>query len=424
MKIWPPFSQLNSPFNRPKVTKADGIWLYLDDGSKMLDAISSWWVSVHGHAHPKISEAISNQSKELEQVIFSAFSHQPAETLCQMLSKNLPDGLDTFFFSDNGSTAVEVALKMCIQFWENQGEKRSRILAFEGAYHGDTFGAMSIGEPSVFNQSFRDYLFNVDFLPYPSISEHETDVSEAKIIESLSALKGLLNAHPNEFAGLIVEPLIQGAGGMRMAEPKFFNQLIALCNEFQIPVIFDEIMTGFGRTGSLFALDQLDYKPDIVCLSKGLTGGALPMSLTICNQHIAQKFEGKWSDSIFYHGHSFTANPLGCAAAVASLEIFEENKSLYAANQQSFFEASGVLSTHPKIKNFRRKGFVTAFEVVSEEGDSYSNSVSSRIKHAYSKFGILIRPLGNTVYLMPPYCITSQESGWLTTQTFNLLDAI
>lgn len=424
MNIWPPFSQLHTPFYRPKVVRGEGVWLHLEDGTKMMDAISSWWVSVHGHAHPKLAEAISKQSQTLEQVIFSAFSHEPAETLCQKLSEKLPEGLDTFFFSDNGSTAVEVALKMCIQYWENLGQKRSRIIAFEGAYHGDTFGAMSVGEPSVFNQSFRDYLFEVDFLPFPAISENESHLSEAKSDASLAKLTQLLESHPDEFACLIVEPLIQGAGGMRMAKPTFFDELITLCKRFNIPVIFDEIMTGFGRTGSLFALDQLQHKPDIVCLSKGLTGGALPLSLTICDKAIAEKFEGKWSETIFYHGHSFTANPLGCAAAVASLEIFEENANLYAKNREAFFEASEGLSSHPKIKNFRKKGFITAFEVMSEESDSYSNSVSSRIKENYAKFGILIRPLGNTVYLMPPYCITPEQSRWLIQQTAALLDSI
>ncbi|MDJ0776203.1 MAG: adenosylmethionine--8-amino-7-oxononanoate transaminase, partial [Mastigocoleus sp. MO_167.B18] len=287
--IWYPFTQAKTSPPPLKVKSARGVWLELKDGRKILDCISSWWVNIHGHTHPKIAEAIFRQATELEHVIFAGFSHDPAEKLAEQLTERLPDGLNRVFFSDNGSTAVEVALKMAYQHWVNQNQQRQKFIAFEGAYHGDTFGAMSVGSRSIFTQVFSDMLFEVDFLPYPATYIGDTEIVKREQ-EVLNQLQEKLEQNPKAYAGIIIEPLVQGVGGMQMCRVEFLQKLHQLAQQFDTLLIFDEIMTGFGRTGDWFACLKAQVTPDIICLSKGITGGFLPLAVSICSEEIYASF--------------------------------------------------------------------------------------------------------------------------------------
>jgi adenosylmethionine-8-amino-7-oxononanoate aminotransferase len=287
--IWHPFTQAKTDLLPIKVKSAQGVWLTLENDQQILDAISSWWVNLHGHSHPTIAAAIYEQAKTLEQVIFAGFTHDPAEQLADRLLTRLPDSLKAVFFSDNGSTAVEVALKMAYQFWVNQGQKRSSFLAFENAYHGDTFGAMAVGGRSLFTQPFEDLLVEVDFIPFPETYWDDPRVEETERL-SLCILEKKLESNPDRYAAILIEPLVQGAAGMRMCRPEFLQQVVQCCRDWNTIVIFDEVMTGFGRTGDWFACIKAAVSPDIICLSKGLTGGFLPLSVTIATEEIYQAF--------------------------------------------------------------------------------------------------------------------------------------
>ncbi len=315
--LWYPFTPIDSPPPLP-VVRGEGVWLELADGRRILDAISSWWVTLHGHGHPAIAEAIHRQALQLEQVIFAGFTHEPAEQLAAELTALLPPGLDRVFYSDDGSTAVEVALKLARQVWSNRGEDRRRFIAFEGSYHGDTFGAMAVGARSLFTRAYDPLLFDVAFAPYPETWIGDTEV-EAREAASLAELECLLAEQPT--AAIILEPLMQGASGMRLSRPEFLRQVAALARAHGTLLIFDEVMTGFGRTGDWFACQHAGVIPDLICLSKGLTGGFLPMGATVASEAIYDAFRGREPERTFWHGHSYTANPLGCAAALASLAL-------------------------------------------------------------------------------------------------------
>jgi adenosylmethionine-8-amino-7-oxononanoate aminotransferase len=381
-----------------KVTHGKGTKLYLEDGRVLLDAISSWWVTVHGHAHPHVAEAIARQANTLEQVIFAGFTHPEAERLADRLVGHLPTGLDKVFFSDDGSTAVEVALKMAWQYWNNKGVTRNRILAFEGAYHGDTFGAMSASARSIFTKAFGPLMFDVQHLP--SLSEDP----EGSLETLKKALKG------GDVAGLIVEPLVQGAGGMLMHSPEHLDMVTSLCQSEGVPVIFDEVMTGFYRTGRLFAMNHCQHKPDIVCLAKGLTGGFLPLSITVARSHIYDAFLSQDRGKMLFHGHSFTANPIGCAAANASLDLFEspELPAKIMAITQWLGQLAISLRHTGKVKNIRQTGTILAFDLPSSE-TGYLSTAAVQVRDRLFSKGILIRPLGEVVYLLPPYCVEREE---------------
>ncbi|MFH1066546.1 MAG: adenosylmethionine--8-amino-7-oxononanoate transaminase [bacterium] len=322
--LWHPFTQEQTADFPIGITKGQGAYLYAEDGTAYLDLISSWWVNLHGHGHPKIARAIYEQALALEHVIFAGFTHPSAVALCEKLSGMLAPNLKRFFFSDNGSTAVEVALKMAYQFWRNQGEEKRRLfLSFEGAYHGDTFGAMAVGKGSGFHDHFQKLFFEVKTLPYPATWIGDADVGK-KEQAALDALNLCLKNHAHETAAFIVEPLLQGAGGMRLCRPSFLREVFDLVKSHGILVVFDEVMTGFGRLGTNFAWQQIERTPDMLCLSKGLTGGFLPLALTVVTPSIYHAFLGTDFNKAFAHGHSYTANPLGCAAALASLELLQE----------------------------------------------------------------------------------------------------
>lgn len=412
---WHPFTQAQTANPPLTIVKGQGAYLFDDQGQAYIDAISSWWVNLHGHSHPKIAAAIAHQATELEHVMFAGITHPPAVQLAQQLVAHLPKPLQYVFYSDNGSTAIEVALKMACQYWRNKNIKRHRFLAFQGAYHGDTFGAMSVGKTSGFYDPYTDWMFAVDFLPYPSITQLDTSHSNAKSEREESILQHLdqyLDQYAEELVAFILEPLVQGAAGMRIARPEFLRTLLTRVRAHGIPIIFDEVMTGFGRTGSLFAAEQIGITPDLLCLSKGLTGGFLPMAATVAQPHIYEAFLDNDVGKALLHGHSYTANPLGCAAALASLNLFAEEKTLdrIEAIKQTHQIGLSQLSQHPAIINTRQCGTIAAFEMRHPTNHIQAQSSSGQWLREYMRgHHILLRPLGTTVYLIPPYCLSASE---------------
>lgn len=404
---WLPFTPLSKSHSTPKVVSSSGIYLTLENGQKVLDMVSSWWVSIHGHGHPYIANAVSKQAEKLEQVIYANFTHDPAEKLQQKLSSLLPKGLNTFFFSDNGSTAVEVAIKMAYQYWQNVGKrKKKKFFSFEGGYHGDTLGAMSIGHRSLFTRPFTDLMFDVTFLPFPETWIGDLDPEE-KEKTSLDLLEKILIAENEQYAALMIEPLVQGAGGMRICRELFLQKLVSLCKKYDILLIYDEVMTGFGRTGEWFSATKSKTSPDIMCLSKALTGGFLPMSLTVVNEKVFQGFCSDNPSSTFYHGHSYTANSLGCAAALASIELLEASLP-FQKLEKWHQECLAPFSSHALVSRIRTLGTIAAFTLECGE-NSYLNPLGKTLQALCLSKNLFIRPLGNVVYFMPPYITTKEE---------------
>ena len=404
-RIWRPFTQMLNAEPPLMVRSGTGVFLELADGRKLVDCISSWWVNIHGHARPEIADAIAAQARNLEQVIFAGFTHEPAEKLSEILLAHMPKNLQHVFYSDNGSTAVEVALKLAFQFWLNQGINKKKFIAFEGGYHGDTAGSMSIGQGSPFWNTFEPLLFSIELAPYPSTFDGDASVQE-KESQSLERLKQILEREEGNIAAICIEPLIQGAGGMRFCRQQFLKELRSLCDKYNVLLIFDEVMTGFGRTGDWFAANKCNIQPDIMCVSKGITGGFLPLSVTACSTTIYDGFLSKDHSKTFFHGHSYTANPLACAAALASMALLDQNPKVFTGLEErhrSFVNKH--LKNHPKLIQQRVCGTIFAAEIFSQDGDNYFNNVAPILKKRFIEKGFLIRPLGNTVYLMPPYCI-------------------
>lgn len=398
--VWHPFTQHQiEPISIP-ITHGKGVYLYDTDGNAYIDAISSWWVNIHGHAHPYLAQKIYEQALKLEQVIFAGFTHEPAVQLSERLLGHLPANFQKVFFSDNGSTAVEVAIKMALQYFHNQGRTQKRkILAFEDAYHGDTFGAMSLGAPSAFNAPFQDMLFEVEFLPSPCEPEVCLTAMRDKMLQA------------DDYAAFIFEPLIQGAGGMKMYAPETLDSLISIAQEHQLLSIADEIMTGFGRTGKWFAMDYLTHKPDIACFSKGLTGGMMAMGVTTCSNELFDAFLSDDRKKTLFHSHSFTANPMACAVALASMDLMEkpdtwENIGRIEVSHTTW---KSKMLGHKIISNIRIQGSIIAFELSVGESTGYMHSIRDRAYQYFIKKGVLMRPLGNTLYILPPYCISDEE---------------
>jgi adenosylmethionine---8-amino-7-oxononanoate aminotransferase len=403
--IWHPFTPLKGGPDSILIESASGVYLNTSDGKKIIDAVSSWWVNLHGHSHPVIAEALAKQAQKLEHVIFAGFTHEPAITLSKNLLSILPHQ-SKVFFSDNGSTAVEVALKMAIQFWSNQNIEKKKIIAIEGAYHGDTFGSMSVGDRGIFTQPFSKFLFDVEFIPFPE-QENESDV--------LNRFKQLIET--DQVAAFIFEPLVQAAAGMRIYSAKLLDKLILSAREKNVICIADEVFTGFGRTGKLFASDHLQNKPDIIALSKGLTGGTMPLGVTTCNEKIVSAFQSDDFLKTFFHGHSYTANPLACAAANASFNLLMDddcakNISRIARQHEDFMMR---IESHVAVKNVRTLGTIIAIELKTKDGTSYENELRKKIYPFFIERGILLRPLGNLIYILPPYIITNQELAYIYT---------
>lgn len=399
--IWHPFTQMKTALPALHVVKATDCTLYTADGKEYIDAIASWWVNIHGHCNPAIASAIASQASTLEHVIFAGFTHSPAIELAKKLINILPGNFAKVFFSDDGSTSVEVAIKMALQFWHNQGQtNKIKIIAFENAYHGDTFGAMSVAERNAFNAAFNPLLFEVYRIPLPN------EKNIAAILQKINHW-----ADEGNIAAFIFEPLVQGAAGMQMYAAQYLDQLIATAQQKNILCIADEVMTGFGRTGKNFAIEYLQNQPDIICLSKGITGGFLPMGVTVCTQSIFDAFYADDKYKTFFHGHSYTANPIACAAANASIALLMDEKcqqqiEQIASSHQTF---ATTICTHPFIKEIRQLGTIIAIELNTKEDSSYFNSIQNTAYEYYMNKGVFLRPLGNVVYIMPPYSITQKE---------------
>lgn len=406
--VWHPDTQMKTAPEPLKVLSGNGMYLKLEDGRQLMDMISSWWVNLHGHARPEIAKAIADQARLLEQVIFADFTHEPAEELARAILDRLPESFTRFFYSDDGSTAVEVALKMAWQYWVNRGEQRNTFICFEQAYHGDTFGSMSVGAPSVFTVTFQSLLFTVKRMPFPSTFIGD-DRAEEKEQKALNEIKSELDRNPKRYAGILLEPLIQGAGGMRMCRSRFLQKLESMARKYDIPVIYDEVMTGFGRTGEWFACQKAGTNPDIICLSKGITGGFLPLGATVCNEKIYQAYHSNDPYKAFYHGHSYTGNPLGCAAGLASLKLLDDHPERFMQMEEWHLANLEDLKNHPLIHEPRVCGTVAAVTLRSDGREGYMNEIGKKLKYRFYEEGYLVRPLGNVVYFLPPYIITCEE---------------
>lgn len=401
INIWHPFTQhgLGEPI--PEIARAEGAALYTADGTKIIDAISSWWVQTHGHCHPKIVAAIQEQSARLDQMIFAGWTHEPARKLAEGLSDFLPDSLEHIFFSDSGSTAVEVALKMALGYWHNRGETRQKILVMEHSYHGDTIGAMSVGARGVFNQAYAPLLFDVGTITFPKAGSEQA---------TLDQLEAFCKDAENPPAALIVEPLILGAGGMKIYGAATLARMAAICREHDVLFIADEVMTGWGRTGTIFACEQAGVEPDILCIAKGLTGGVIPLAVTAASDAIYQAHFSEDRAQMFFHSSSFTANPIACAAANANLAIWRDEPVQQRidgiiASHRAF---SDRLQRKSNISGLRQCGTILALEINDGAGD-YMSDLGPMLLGFFRDRNILLRPLGNTIYIMPPYCITLEE---------------
>lgn len=400
--VWHPFSPLVGARDPILIESGEGVYLKTPDGRKILDGVSSWWVNLHGHSNPYIADAISRQASKLEHVIFAGFTHEPAITLTDRLLEVLPGNLSKIFFSDNGSTAVEVAIKLAMQYFSNISKKRSRIIVLEGAYHGDTFGSMSVGARSIFSKPFDDFLFSVDVISLPR---------EDNRGEVLSHVKELVSG--GDVIGIIYEPLVQGASGMRMYSPSVLDEILDIVRASGGLLIADEVFTGFGRTGKLFASEYLRNAPDIISVSKGITGGALPLGVTGVSRKVVDAFLSEKSDKTFFHGHSYTANPIACAAANASLDLLLKDECLNQIKLISSAHQEFVLrhKDHKAILDIRSLGTILAIDLRVDDHGSYLSTIRDRAYDFFLERNVLLRPLGNTIYFLPPYVIKKEELG-------------
>ena len=421
MTIWMPYTQMQGA--KPLlIERGEGASLITQDGRRLLDAVSSWWVVLHGHARPELAEAVYRQALKLEQVIAAGYSHDPAQALSRRIVDLTPEPLQHLFFSDNGSTAVEVGLKMAFQYWKNQDiAGRTRFLALKEGYHGDTIGAMSVGDRGLFNDIYGELLFAADLIEVPYDHWGREGLEEAETA-ALARVALHLEQHGGEYAALILEPLIQGAGGMLMYRPQFLKSLVNLAQEAGILVIFDEVMTGFGRTGEYFACVKAGVCPDILCMSKGLSGGVLPLAATLANDRVYEAFLGSDPRLTLYHGHSYTANPLGCAAGLASLDLMRtESEAKFRGMEAWHREELGKLAGHPRLEKLRALGAVAAMDYKPAEGARYNQR--SELIQAFQDQGVLLRPLGKTIYVLHPYCITRAELAQVYQAIRQVLDA-
>jgi adenosylmethionine-8-amino-7-oxononanoate aminotransferase len=396
--IWHPFTQHALQSEMVKVVRGEGAYLFTPDGRRIIDAISSWWVVTHGHCHPHIVRAIQEQAEQLNQIIFAGHTHEPAEAVAAAMLKLAPPGLDYVFFSDSGSTSVEVALKMALGYWHNIGKPRTRIVVMEHSYHGDTIGAMSVGARGVFNAAYGPLLFDVTTVPFPHLGQEQ------------ATLDGLEAACRDKPAAFIVEPLILGAGGMLMYPAWVLKEMKRICEASGVWFIADEVMTGWGRTGTLFACEQADVVPDIACYSKGLTGGALPLAVTLCRAEIFDAHFSHDRSRTFFHSSSYTANPIACAAAKANLDLWGDpvvmERVAAVADMQE--KALTPFRADERFKNVRRTGTITALELDARDS-GYLAGIGPKLLDFFGRQNLLLRPLGNTIYVMPPYCVTQVD---------------
>ncbi|MFZ8934112.1 MAG: adenosylmethionine--8-amino-7-oxononanoate transaminase [Bacteriovoracaceae bacterium] len=401
--IWRPYTQEKTATLPQHIKKAEGCYYFDQEGNKIFDGISSWWVNIHGHSHPKLAQSVSEQMEVLQQIIFAGYTHEQGEELAQKVVKLLDHQYPKVFFSDNGSTAVEVGIKMALQYWSNHNLKKNRIIAFKNGYHGDTFGARAVTDAIKEPTGLSENMTDVHFITAPLANDPNSQE------ESIQELKELLNRY-NDIGAFIFEPMVQGVAGMKMQDPTALNQLLKLAHQNNIITIADEVMTGFYRTGKRFAIDYLDEKPNIICLAKALTGGILPLSLTLCQQKIYEAFYSDDKTKALLHGHSFTGNALGCAVANASLEILED--------QETQTNIKNIEDLHNQFKNeivgdnryeVRTLGTILAIEFKNDERADYFNSLSETLSQFFISKKMLLRPLGNVIYLIPPYCTKEED---------------
>ena len=410
--IWHPFDQMKGADILP-IVRGDGCYLYDENGKKYLDGFSSWWVNAHGHSNKYLAEKINQQMLKLEHVAFGGFTHPQAVELAEKVIHKTPANIKKIFFSDNGSTANEVALKMSIQYWNNLSQPRDRFIAFQGAYHGDTFGSMCLTARGGFNEPFERFMFDVDFIPLPN-SNNDNEV--------INTFKKLIDK--GDVAAFIFEPIVQGASGMNIYNESTLSELIYYAKKANVITVADEVFTGFGRTGTWLAVDHLENKPDILCLSKALTGGFLPLGLTAVSQHI---FDGFYSDEpkhTFLHGHSYTGSPLCCAAANASIELMDCEDFWNHVNKISKRMSYNIdkIKTKKKVRAARSKGLVGAVEIDAGGRSSYFNKSGKIIYRELLDRGLILRPLGNVFGFVPPHCITEDELDWMFDQLVEVID--
>jgi len=422
--LWHPYTQMSSPVAPLPVVRGEGVYLITDDGRRILDGISSWWVNIHGHCHATLTQALIDQARDLEHVMFAGCTHPPAVNLAERLTQLLPSGLTRVFYSDNGSTAVEVAVKLACQYWRNKGQpQRHRILALDHAYHGDTAGAMSVSAESVFTASFTPMLFPVARAHAPYCFRCPLGLTrETCDVDCLQSLEAQLEQRADTIAAVIIEPMLQGAGGMIVWPTEFLAGVRRLCDRFGVLLIADEVLTGFGRTGRMFACEHAGITPDLICLSKALTAGYLPLGATAVTTAVYDAFLSADHSNTFFHGHSFTANPLACAVAVASLDLFESADVMRTVRRIETQLIAGLarLRNLPAVGDVRVIGAVAVIELRSDAAargvGGYLDRLGPYLAAAFLERGLLLRPLGNVLYFMPPYVITPDEVDWCLSQ--------
>ena len=397
---WHPYTQHKTAKEFPAIVKGKDALLWDENNKEYIDAIASWWVNPFGHSNTVIADAIYKQLTTLEHVLFGGFTHEPAVLLAEKLMEILPSNQKKLFYSDNGSTSVEVAIKVAMQYFYNQKSKRTKIIAFEDAFHGDTFAAMAASGISFFTEAFQGSLLQVDRIPVP------TKGNEEKTIQALEEL-----VQTNEYAAFIFEPLVQGAAGMVMYSPEILDRLMVICKQNNVFTIADEVMTGFGKTGKTFASDYLKQNPDMMCLSKALTGGTIPMAITTFSQEIFDGFYDEDTNKALFHGHTFTANPTGCAAALASIELLQTEviQTSIARINQSHLNFESAIKNHPKVKATRVLGVIFALEIITENQESYYGTLRNKLYDFFIENGVILRPVGNIVYILPPYIISQNQ---------------
>jgi adenosylmethionine-8-amino-7-oxononanoate aminotransferase len=412
LKIWHPFTNSTLDPAPVPIERAEGVWLYTKDGGKIIDAVSSWWVNLHGHANPRIAAAIAEQARKMEHVILAGFTHEPAERLATGLRKWLAARLTHLFFSDDGSTAVEVALKIAVQHFNNQGlPQKKEIIALEHGYHGDTAGAMSVSDDSPFTDPFRSMRYAVHRVPSPYLYRKPAGMAAGEYVEHcVQRLSNLLEEKSGSIACLILEPLLQAAGGMIVYPAEYLRKARELCTKYDVLLIADEVLTGFGRTGKMFACDIAGVVPDLMCLSKGITGGFLPMGVTVCTDHVEAAFLGENRMHTFYHGHSYTGNALACAAANASLQIFEDEPVFDRIGTIARINAERLerFGRYAVVGEARQIGTIGAIELKADDA-GYLSAMRPKLYRFFLERGVLLRPLGNVVYVLPPYVISPDE---------------
>jgi adenosylmethionine---8-amino-7-oxononanoate aminotransferase len=405
--LWHPYTQMLGAPDPLPITRGEGVYLFTEDGRKILDGISSWWVNIHGHSHPKLNAALAAQARELEHVMFAGCTHRPAVELAERLVEVIPPGLTRIFYSDNGSTAVEAAIKMAVQYWRNRGEpRRTTLVTLRHAYHGDTVGAMSASEDSVFTRAFAPLLFPVTR------------------VDGLEDLAAGLAEHSGTIAAVLIEPMLQAAGGMIVWPAEFVAGVRQLCDRHGVLMIADEVLTGFGRTGRMFACEHAEVSPDILCLSKALTAGYLPLGVTAATEAVYDAFLSEDRAKTFFHGHSYTANPLACAVAIASLDLFRETDVMARVGrlERQIREGLEPLRNLPNVGDVRGIGGVGMVELAGDGG--YLDAIGPRLSAAFLERGLLLRPLGNIVYFMPPYAITDEEAAWALDQIAEVVERV